>query len=367
MTVLLSISDGMDKMMNDMMNDMAGRIGVCPHDAPMGFIAGGGTPFSASYAEEIADIGHVKSATPQVLVYVTREIADLGDPFGVTLRGVDIVKDAEEKGPTSPSNIEEGRTVQGVNEIVVGSELAKRPKVGDTITMPVIGKEPVTLTVVGIFESGNYYYDSNIYTDIDTARGLILGIASDEVNYIAVEADSTENVEAIAQTVEAIAQTIETMFENEDVPVRTDIAINILEPIKESMGVFHNFLWIVSLVAAIAGGISIFIVMLISIIERTKEFGILKAAGWSNRNIIGSVIVQSLSVALLGTAVGLVLGYAAGKGIDAYLKSQSDIAVITWSLVLTIAGLGLAMGVFGGLYPAVRAAKVSPIESMRAV
>jgi putative ABC transport system permease protein len=105
--------------------------------------------------------------------------------------------------------------------------------------------------------------------------------------------------------------------------------------------------------------------MLISVIERTKEFGILKAAGWSNSNIVGSVIVQSLSVALLGAAAGLLLGYAAGKGIDEYLNF--NIATITWSLVLTIAGFGLAMGVFGGLYPALRAARVSPIESMRAV
>jgi ABC-type antimicrobial peptide transport system permease subunit len=79
------------------------------------------------------------------------------------------------------------------------------------------------------------------------------------------------------------------------------------------------------------------------------------------------VIVQSLSVALLGVAVGLILGYAADRGIDAYLKSESNIAIITWPLVLTIAGFGLVMGVFGGLYPALRAARVSPIESMRAV
>ncbi len=363
MTVLLSISDGMDAMMNDAMNDLAGGIGVYPHDAPMGFMVGGGTPFSISYAEEIEGIDHVKSVTPQVLVFVPNEVADFGDPLGVAVRGVDLARDAQEEGPTSPSKIKEGRTIRGENEVVLGSALAaftsgEYAKVGGIIIMPVVGREPVTLTVVGIFETGNHYYDSSIYTDISTARGLVLGIDSDELNYIAVKADSTEDVEAVAQN-------IETMFENNEVPVKTVIASDMLETVNESMGVFHNFLWIVSLVAAIAGGISIFIVMLISVIERTKEFGILKAAGWSNRNIIGSVIVQSLSVALLGAAAGLILGYAAGKGIDEYLNF--DVAIITWSLVLTIAGLGLAMGVFGGLYPALRAAKVSPIESMRAV
>ena len=363
MTVLLSISNGMDAMMNDTMNEVAGGIGVYPHDAPMGFMAGGGTPFSMLYAEEIASIEHVKSAIPEVLVFVPRTTADYGDPFGVTLRGVDLEKDAEEGGPTLSSNIKEGRTVQGENEIIIGSWLVAsasgdHARVGGTLVLPVIGGDSIELDVVGIFEVGNNLYDSSIYSDMDTARGLVLGIDSGKVNFIAVEADSTENVESVAQA-------IEIMFENEDVPVQTVVASDMLETINESMGVFHNFLWVVSLVAAIAGGISIFIVMLISVIERTKEFGILKAAGWSNSNIVGSVIVQSLSVALLGAAAGLLLGYAAGKGIDEYLNF--NIATITWSLVLTIAGFGLAMGVFGGLYPALRAARVSPIESMRAV
>ncbi|MFA5368369.1 MAG: FtsX-like permease family protein, partial [Dehalococcoidia bacterium] len=131
------------------------------------------------------------------------------------------------------------------------------------------------------------------------------------------------------------------------------------------MDVFHSFLWIVSLVAAIAGGFSIFIVMLISVIERTKEFGILKASGWSNFNIVGSVVGQSITVGLLGAACGLLMGYGALQAINAYLNV--DIGIITWRLVLIIVSFGVAMGIIGGLYPALRAAKVSPIESLRAI
>ena len=138
-----------------------------------------------------------------------------------------------------------------------------------------------------------------------------------------------------------------------------------LETFEEMMGTMKNFLWIISLVAAIAGGVSIFIVMLISVIERTKEFGILKASGWSNRNIMTSVVIQSITISILGAAIGLAIGYLGGIGIDEYIAM--DISALTWELILFIAFFGIIVGVLGGLYPALRAARVSPIESLRAL
>jgi putative ABC transport system permease protein len=371
MTVLLSISDGMDAMMNDMMTELAGGISIYPADSPMAFMTGGGTPFSIAYVADIEEIDHVEDVVPMVLWFIPTPIdeedpygANFGDPMGVTLRGVDFELDVELDGPSE--NLIEGTVPEpGADEVILGSGLAAfgraegggYAEVGGTFTLLSAKNEPITLTVVGIFETGSSVYDFYPYTDIVTARELA-GISGDGINYIHVEVDSTENVEAAEDEIVA-------MFEEDNAPLRTMVATDRLQSFNEMMGTFSSFLWIVSLVAAIAGGISIFIVMLISVVERTKEFGILKASGWSNRNIIVSVIVQSLAVAILGAFVGLGLGYAAGFGIDKYLSY--DIAVITWILVLTIIGFGLAMGVLGGLYPAVRAARVSPIESMRAV
>lgn len=371
MTVLLSISDGMDTMMDDMMTELAGGIGVYPADSPMAFMTGGGTPFSISYADDIEEIDHVEAVTPMVLWFIPTPIdeddpygADFGDPMGVTMRGVDFALDAEEDGP-SESLIEGTVPSPGENEVILGTALAAfghatggdYAEVGGTFTLLSAKNDPVTFTVSGIFETGSSIYDFYPYTDITSARALS-GITGENVNYIHVEVDSTENVEAVNDEIVA-------MLEEDDAPLRTMVATDLLQSFNEMMGTFSSFLWIVSLVAAIAGGISIFIVMLISVVERTKEFGILKASGWSNRNIIISVVLQSLAVAVLGAVVGLGLGYAAGFGIDEYLNY--NVAVIRWTLVLTIIGFGLVMGVVGGLYPALRAARVSPIESMRAV
>jgi putative ABC transport system permease protein len=370
MTVLLSISAGMDDMMNTMMTELAGGIGIYPADNPMAFLTGGGTPFSASYTSDIEEIDHVESVTPMVLWFIPtpREGdqfgADFGDPMGVTIRGVDFAQDAELDGPSV--HLTEGSAPKpGENQVILGNTLAafalaegeEFADIGGEFTLLSAENQPVTFTVVGMFETGSSSIDFYPYTDIESARELV-GIAGDEVNFIHVEVDTTENVETVNDA-------LIDLFEREGVPVQTMIATELLGSFNEMMSTMSGFLWIVSLVAAVAGGISIFIVMLISVIERTKEFGILKAAGWSNNNIIGSVIVQSLAVALLGAAAGLGFGYLTGLGIDQYLNVS--ITLITWQLVLTIIGFGVLMGVVGGLYPALRAAQVSPIESMRAV
>ena len=369
MTVLLSISDGMERQMSETMNELSGGIAVYPADAPMGFMLPGGTPFSVSYADEIEAIDHVDVVVPQALALLSSDVAGLGSILGTTIRGVDLELDAELGGATALANIIEGETISGENEVILGKTLAtgeggmmggggtETYEVGDTIEVPIHGSDPIELTVVGIFETGNSLYDSSIYSDMATARA-IMGLADDELNYIAVEADDPDNVATIAEE-------IEVLFEDAEVPIQTVVATDSLESISDTMSTFRSFLWIISLVAAIAGGVSIFIVMLISVVERTKEFGILKASGWSNWNIINSVVVQSITISLLGAAVGLGLGYLAGGGIDQYLAA--GIAIITWRLVVIIAAFGIFVGLVGGLYPAVRAARVSPIESMRAV
>jgi putative ABC transport system permease protein len=373
MTVLLSISDGIDRQMSETMTELAGTIVVSPQDAPptMG-LGSGGTPLPLSYVEEIEGIEHVDAVSYTVSAYIPQAVLDLGNPMGVTLDGIDLKRDAVMDGATVHI-VDDGvsRTLEGEGEIIVGQTMwdaaeqrgfmgqmgLDLPDIGESFTVPISPDEEVELTIVGIFETGSMLTDMSLYTSADTARELA-GLAEDRVNTIFVRVDSVDNVEDVAAA-------IEERYEDAEVPVRILVAKDMLEQINEAMGIFHSSLWIISLVAAIAGGISIFIIMLISVIERTKEFGILKAAGWSNRNIISSVVVQSITVGLLGAAVGLAIGYAGGLGIDSYLNQE--IAIITWRLVVIIGAFGVFMGVAGGIYPALRAARVSPVESLRAL
>jgi putative ABC transport system permease protein len=359
--------------MNNMMEEMAAGVAVYPAADPLGFMMPSTIGMPVEYADEISEIKiegeeAVSRVYPQVTYFVATEDYNFGDPMGTLMRGMDLEGDIEPDDPFYADNIVEGRSLTpgSVDEVIIGILAQKAARGGDyaqvggTMELPVRGGSVPsnTVTVVGIFETGNTVYDFSLYTDLSTAHRLMPIIATDEANFISVEVADLDYVTYVSDT-------IVEMFQDRAVPVSATVATELLESFQEMMGTIDSFLWIVSLVAAIAGGISIFIVMLLSVIERTKEFGIVKASGWSNRNIITSVVVQSITISMLGAAIGLAIGYLGGQGIDAYIAM--DIAAITWRLILFIAVFGIIAGVVGGLYPALRAARVSPIESMRAL
>jgi len=147
--------------------------------------------------------------------------------------------------------------------------------------------------------------------------------------------------------------------------VQTTIAADLLGDINKTLDIFRNFLLVISGVAAVAGGVSILIIMLMNVTERMQEFGILKAGGWSNRNIVSSVFIESIALSISGAVVGCSFGALIGKIIDARLGEP--IAFVTAPLVLKVILFGVVMGVIGGLYPALRAARVSPIETLKSL
>ena len=141
--------------------------------------------------------------------------------------------------------------------------------------------------------------------------------------------------------------------------VTSDNLIRIWEGI--STGIFAALIGIVS-ISLVVGGIVIMNIMLVSVTERTREIGIRKAMGATRVNVLWQFLVESITLSAVGGVLGIVLGFAAAAAV-AYF-SPLPYAIKAWSILLGL-GVTMAVGVFFGIYPAMQAAKLDPIEALR--
>jgi len=115
-------------------------------------------------------------------------------------------------------------------------------------------------------------------------------------------------------------------------------------------------------ISLLVGGIGIMNIMLVSVAERTREIGLRKAIGASNAHIIWQFLIESLIMSLSGGLVGYAAGYIIAFGISTFLTFDP---VFTWPIAGVAAALSLGVGVVFGIYPAFKASRKDPIESLR--
>jgi putative ABC transport system permease protein len=124
------------------------------------------------------------------------------------------------------------------------------------------------------------------------------------------------------------------------------------------------FLGSIAVVSLVVGGIGIMNIMLVSVTERTREIGIRKAVGAKRRDILLQFLVEAIVMSLIGGFIGIALGY----GISALmpvLMPDFEETLVTLDSVLLATGFAAAVGLFFGVYPATRAARLKPIDALR--
>jgi putative ABC transport system permease protein len=104
-------------------------------------------------------------------------------------------------------------------------------------------------------------------------------------------------------------------------------------------------------------------IMLVSVTERTREIGLRKAVGAKRRDILGQFLVEAMLLALVGGLLGLLLGVGGAQTISAFSDSLQP--TVDWTAVFGAILLSATIGLIFGVYPAVRAASLNPIEALR--
>ena len=118
----------------------------------------------------------------------------------------------------------------------------------------------------------------------------------------------------------------------------------------------------IAAISLIVGGIGIMNIMLVTVAERTREIGIRKALGASNSDISWQFLIESLAISIGGGIAGYVSGYIVAFGISRGFLTFDPI--INWQIAVIALFISLFMGTLFGLYPAIRAARKDPIESL---
>ena len=177
-----------------------------------------------------------------------------------------------------------------------------------------------------------------------------------ELHQLIVQVDRQENVEAVAA---AVQRMFETYHPKADYKMVVPLAL--LERAREQSRIFNIVLGSIAGISLLVGGIGIMNIMLASVTERTREIGIRRAIGAKRRQIIGQFLIETLVLSTVGGLIGVGLGVV----IPQIIKWRAGMPVSTegWMLGLSV-GISMFIGVVFGLYPAVRAANLDPIQAL---
>jgi putative ABC transport system permease protein len=137
----------------------------------------------------------------------------------------------------------------------------------------------------------------------------------------------------------------------------------LLQHSRQTQQLFNLVMGLIAGISLLVGGIGIMNIMLASVLEQTREIGVRRAVGARRADIQFQFLVTAFSLALLGGLLGVALGLAISRGVAAYADWPT--VVTTWSIALSL-GVSIAVGVASGLYPAMRAARLDPIEALHA-
>ncbi len=223
--------------------------------------------------------------------------------------------------------------------------------------------------VIGILEKKGaslISFDEAMFVPYTTAQQYILGIKY--FNHIIIEADTDEHVE---QTVEDIKRTLRNTHDitgSEEDDFNVSSQADALEMVGTVMNIITLFLVAVAAISLLVGGVGIMNIMLVSVTERTREIGLRKAIGATEKNILFQFLLEAVILTGLGGLIGIILGSSL-SALMAFILGK--VLSLDWQFAFPLSGAILGFGVAAliglvfGLYPARQASKKSPIEALR--
>ncbi|MCR4407105.1 MAG: ABC transporter permease [Anaerolineae bacterium] len=245
--------------------------------------------------------------------------------------------------------IQEGKPLEGSREAIVGRKLADEMglHVGDTLRLM-----NSNFRVVGVFETGLAYEDIAVVISLREAQAL-LG-KPHQVMIYGITLHDPRQAERVRDELEAIFPEVDFALSSDATETMSDYAV-----LQEMVGQ-------ISFLAIFIGTVGMLNTMLMSVLERTREIGVLRALGWCRRRVLGMILRESLVLGGAGGVCGILLGLVIGKMVELLPGVWGTLKPLyTPQLLVQAVIIGMLAGVVGGLYPAWRATRMRPVEALR--
>jgi putative ABC transport system permease protein len=369
---LISVTDGLNKSINDMISQFgANNVIIFPGSisSQMGGGAPTGRPMSGRLFEKdlvvLESIPGVDMIT--AYIYNSQPVIFKNQEIAVSIMGVkpqtyfQLYSDYFE--------LREGRFPRDNdrNVVLLGPDIAddtfdKKISIGQFVY---VGNNKKKMRVIGILKKkGGFGAEDNDkaivahYSDMkEISKGTL---ANNEINGIVFSVAEGLNVSEIAETAEyELANAHNLRVEDKDFSVLTSDSI--LKNFEQITSTLTLFLAFISSISLIVGGVGVTNTMYMSVMERTREIGTLKAIGASDSIVLTLFIIESGLMGLLGGIIGILVGLI----VPFIVILAGFDAVITPQLLLFAMGFSFTVGLFSGILPAKRASKLSCIDALR--
>jgi putative ABC transport system permease protein len=206
--------------------------------------------------------------------------------------------------------------------------------------------------------------DDQILVPITTAQHVLTGRLN-VVTSIVIKATSSDTMDLTTSDVTSILLQRHNIAD----PASADFAVtnqnDTLAALSSVTGTFTLLLGAIGGISLLVGGIGIMNIMLVSVNERTREIGIRKAVGARRGDILTQFLIEAIALTGLGGVIGILLGWAITEVVHRIPQAASLPLLITSGTVIIAVGVSVAIGVVFGLYPAMRAARLHPIQALR--
>ncbi len=311
-----------------------------------------------------ASLTNIKSIAPIAMASVpvsSNEEEDELLTYGTTHEVLDILRPEVIEGEFITEEQEESSE----RIVVLGSEVSKTffgensSVVGETIKI-----NNRTFRVTGVVDSSSAlaggFINNAIYIPINVVINDILG--EERLQEIDISVHDQNSINQTIKDVEDLLRDRHKLKEGDENDFQIQSAQDILSTVQTITGLLTAMIVGISAISLVVGGVGVMNIMLVSVTERTKEIGLLKAIGAKQKDILAQFLVEAMVMTLIGGVIGIMLGTLGALAVSLIFGIPFIVSV---PAILIAVGVSSLVGIVFGLYPARRASRLLPIDALR--